>query len=97
MELSSREEAVSIVLQRDPRTLWRRSGSKVVLAVADHHDLVILEGAAALTWGLLGVPVSERDLISSVAAHFDVETQQVGEQLAPFLENLRELGAVNAS
>lgn len=85
------------VWERDPRTLWRRSGARTVLLAPASLQALVIEGVGTVTWELLAAPRHERELRSLVAAAYDVDAATVARALSPFLEELRCLQAVRRS
>jgi hypothetical protein len=83
--------------QQDARVLARRSGDRVVVLAPAGVDPVVLEGPAAIVWGLLAEPVEEQALFELVAESFGVPVATVTTDVAPFLRELLEAGAVNNS
>jgi hypothetical protein len=87
---------VTTVWERDPRALWRRSGTSVVLAAPDADEIVVLDGTGAVTWRLVADPMGEDELVGVLSDCFGVDAETVRRQVVPFLEKLRAAGAVRA-
>jgi hypothetical protein len=79
--------------QRHPRSLWRRSGDRIVLAPPAVDETVVLEGSGAITWLLLDRPLPFELLVDALVERFSVERHVVEAEVRPFLQTLMELGA----
>ena len=82
------------VWEREPEVLWRGSGSRRVLNVADATDPCIVEGTGALIWDLLADVHEEAELVTTLAGAFDVDAAIVRDQVRQFLGELCAIGAV---
>lgn len=80
--------------QRDPRTLWRRSGRRIVLSPPGTPDSVLLTGTGAITWQLLDAPITHDELTALLAESFAVEPATVADEVGAFLDELARLDAV---
>lgn len=80
--------------QRDPRTLWRRSGDRVLVSPPDRDDSLLLDGSGAVTWQLLASPVEEDQLVTQLTQLFDVDSATVRAEIGPFLRELAALDVV---
>jgi hypothetical protein len=83
--------------QQDARVLSRRSGERVIVLAPAGVEPVVLEGPAAIVWELLADPVEEQALFEQVADSFGVSVATVTTDVAPFLRELLDAGAVNHS
>lgn len=85
-------------------TRWRRrdrvaqveSADRVALLDLDRPERppLVLEGSAAVIWGLLDGSRDETGLCADVAARFAVEVDEVAGPTRDFLSRLHELGLV---
>lgn len=82
------------VWEREIRTLWRRSGTRIVLLPPGSSDPVLVEGVGGRAWELLEEPWDEQRLVSELAGGYGVAPATVRAGLLPFLTRLLELGAV---
>lgn len=82
---------------RDPRVLWRRSGSRVVLAPPGQEDTLLLEHTGALIWLLLDAPVEQEELVGILTESFDADAATIDAEVAAFLAELRGIEAVTAA
>jgi hypothetical protein len=86
--------AMTRIWRRDERVLWRRSGERRLLACPHSDELVVLDGAGALTWDLLAAPLSEQELIDALAAAHSSSDPGLSADVHGFMHDLHEAGAV---
>lgn len=79
--------------QRDPRTLWRRSGDRIVVAPSG-TDSVLLEGTAGITWRLLEEPMEHTELLALLGGLFEADPDTIETEVEAFLVQLVDIGAV---
>jgi hypothetical protein len=79
---------------RSPRTLWRRSGERVVLRNRDGGELHVLEGTGVLVWLCLAAPTPVTELVSGFARQFEVGEAEVADDLGAFVEELAGRGVL---
>jgi hypothetical protein len=79
---------------RSPRTLWRRSGERVVLRNRDGGELHVLEGTGALVWLYLAAPTPVTALVSGFAQQFEIAEAEVADDLDAFVEELAGRGVL---
>jgi hypothetical protein len=85
-----------ITWARGPRTLWRRTGTRVVLLNCQHEDPMVLDDVGAVIWELLGEPIAEVALVDRLTTVFEADRSAVVEHLEPFLSELAAAGAVTS-
>ena len=93
MEFRARQAEVTAAWRRDERTIWRRSGSRMVLLAPEHEQVIVLEDVSALIWELLGEPIEQGELVTLLAGHFEVDPVEVRGQVEAFLDQLDGFGA----
>ena len=74
------------------------SGERVVVIDLDHLDLppYIFEGTAAVVWTCLDGDRTESEIVSDLAATYEVEAAVVAVDVRQFVDRLRSLGLVVA-
>jgi hypothetical protein len=87
-------------------TVWRRadhaayvdSGERVVVLDLDHLGLppYIFEGTAAAVWASLDGDLTEAEIVSELAAAYQVQPPVVAVDVRQFVDRLRALGLVVA-
>jgi Coenzyme PQQ synthesis protein D (PqqD) len=88
-------------------TVWRRvehtayveSGERVVVLDLDHVDFApyVFEGTAAVVWTCLDGLRTESEIVSDLAATYEVEAAVVAADVRQFVDRLRDLGLVVAT
>lgn len=81
--------------EREPATLWRRSGRQVVLLPIDADDALLVGGVGALVWLLLETPMSEAELVDVLVEQFAADPALIRHELRAFGEELAALGALH--
>ena len=90
---------------------FRRSPNFVARTVGEHHVLLPVEGAlpddvyvflldgpvALALWDALSVSRSQRELVDTVLAAFEVEREQAEADVATFLEQLSAAGCLDTA
>ena len=71
---------------------YRRIGGEVFIVDAARAELHELNGPAALIWEGLAAGRSEKNIVSSLKADFEVDEKTAGADLAAFLGELRKAG-----
>ena len=84
-------------LRRRPDVLWRRSLDAVVLLPSGADDVVTLAGTGPALWELLAEWRTVDDLVATLAAAFGAPEGQVATDLAPLLEELTTVSAIEAA
>lgn len=79
---------------RSEAVLLRRTPDGLLLLTERSDAPVVLRGTGALTWELLSRPSTLEELAEVLEAAHDVDREQVVADLRPFLETLREAGAL---
>lgn len=83
--------------QRDPRVLWRRSFDTIVVLPPTAADPFQLDGVGRTIWELLDQPVAEDQLITELAQAYEQPPSEVAANVGPFLQQLRQAGAVRST
>ena len=80
--------------RRRAEVLWRRSLDTVVLLPPGCDDPITLAESGPELWDLLVEPGSVTQLAAVLAAAHDADQQTVARDIAPVIEQLAEIGAV---
>lgn len=80
--------------QRCGEVHWRRSGQRCIVRSPLNGEVVVLEGGGSVAWEVLAEPCEEQELFATISGLFEVEAEQVGVELTPFLEELSRLGVL---
>lgn len=83
--------------RRSPRTLWRTSGSEVLLTETGRDDFDRLSEAGSAIWALLDVPRSPKDIAVIVAEAYGVSPEAILPDVGSLLGALRDRGWVEAA
>jgi hypothetical protein len=76
--------------------LWRDGAFGVVLLTPHSRDPLTLSGTGRALWVSLARPATVAELADDLAAVFDTEPEQVRADIAPVLEELVRMGALEA-
>lgn len=74
--------------RRDPRVLWRRFGSELVLLPSDAEECVRVSGSAWPVWRHLAEPRTEAELCAALSAEFGAEETSIAGDVAALIEAL---------
>jgi hypothetical protein len=85
---------LTVAWYRAERVLWRRTLDGVVVLPADGSEPVALHGPAAGIWELLARPMTEADLVATLATTYRVHEDDVAGDIGGALDVLLELGAL---
>lgn len=80
--------------RRRPDALWRRSLDAVVILPVGGPETVTLAGTGVDLWDLLVTPASLGALAKGLARHYDADPAAVEADLAPIVDELVRLGAL---
>jgi len=81
-------------LRRGEHVLWRRSLDAVLLLPVGAAEPLTLAGTGPDVWELLAAPASAPELARELGARFDADPATVEADLAPVLDRLLALGAI---
>ena len=79
--------------RRDPRALWRRSGTRTLVTTPQAGEPIAFDGVGSVTWELLAAPTDEEALLAALDQRFEVDPDTLRTETVAFLEHLHELGA----
>lgn len=81
-------------LRHSSEVAWVDSGERVVVVRLDDlaADPVALEGSGAAIWLALSRPATVSEVVSDVAAYFDVERAAIAGDVAGFVADLTARG-----
>jgi hypothetical protein len=82
------------IWSREPRTLWRRSGDRVLVLPPGTDELLLLTGTGRVTWELLEQALPEAALVTALAQVYGTEEATIARDLDPFLQSMAAAGAV---
>jgi hypothetical protein len=80
--------------ERDPRVVWRRCLDRTLIQPPGHDEPLVLNATGRLVWELLDEPLTEPELVATLADVFDRDTTEVAVEVTGFLSELREVGGV---
>jgi hypothetical protein len=81
-------------LRRGEHVLWRHSLDAVLLLPVGTEAPITLVGTGPEVWELLATPVSAPELARELATRYDADPATVESDLAPVLDRLLALGAI---
>jgi hypothetical protein len=82
---------------RAPTTLWRTAQDTLVLLPREAGTPLVVSGSAAVLWELLGAPITLAELASELAKSYGAEASVIATDVAPVLEHLQSVSAIEAS
>jgi hypothetical protein len=82
--------------RRSRRVYWRNT-ARGLLMLGESGEPFTVTGAGVDLWGLLVDPGTERELCTALARRFRMPLDEVWPLVHPVLEQLVEVGAVDAS
>jgi len=81
-------------LHRAPHVLWRRTLDTVLLLPPGIDEPFVLAGTGPALWELLAEPRALDDLVAVLAAAYEADPDVVAADVAPTVDRLTELGAI---
>jgi hypothetical protein len=92
--LESLEAEVDVRYRRASTVLWRTAGDGLLVLPAGAREPVAVTGAGGALWDVLGSAMTAAEAAATLAARFEVPERDVHVAIAPVLENLRAIGAL---
>lgn len=85
------------VWSRNSGVAWRRVAGGAVLLPPTAEEPLVVSGAGAIVWELLGTPSDLSSLSQRIESEYGVAAEKVAVDIAPFLEELAGRSLVTAS
>ena len=96
MEIAASANSYHWVMHRSPGVLWRDGEFGVVLLAPGGRAPLTMTGTGRALWRALATPGTVDDLAEALAAEFGADATQVRADIAPVVDELCAIGAVEA-
>ncbi len=77
-------------IQLDPSLLYSKIGDEIVLLTVESGKYFKVDAVGSRIWELIKEPTTIHNLCGKLIEEYDISSEQCYEDIAPFLERLKE-------